>query len=135
MICRFGIAPERRFDYVSPAALAVLGYPPEAFYADPDLLVTITHPEDRPAVEAAYDALDAGETPGPTVFRRIRPDGSIVWTETRFTPIADDTGRVVEVEAIVRDVTAAKESEADLAHRAMHDPVTGLPNRYPRLQP
>jgi diguanylate cyclase (GGDEF)-like protein len=93
------------------------------------LIVSITHPDDRRAVAAAYDA-DPARSASPVVARRIRPDGSTVWTETRLTPILDDTGRVVEIESIVRDVTASKESEADLAHRALHDPVTGLTNRY-----
>ena len=37
--------PDRKFEYVSPAVLALTGYPPESFYEDPDLMQHLIHPE------------------------------------------------------------------------------------------
>src|SRR3990172_5658910 len=49
--------PSQRVDYISPAASAIFGHPPQAFYDNDDLWVSVIHPEDRPAVVAAWQPL------------------------------------------------------------------------------
>lgn len=51
------------------------------------------------------------------------------WLHAVLTPERDTAGSTTGVLASVRDVTAMKHAEQELAHRAMHDEVTGLPNR------
>ena len=64
------------------------------------------------------------------VHRRRRADGDWRWVNRRVTPFRrDDSGRVVEVLAIVRDVTDVVEAEQQLVHAAQHDHLTNLPNR------
>ena len=41
----------------------------------------------------------------------------------------DDTGAITQLAAVGRDVTERRRMEAELAHAATHDPLTGLPNR------
>lgn len=52
------------------------------------------------------------------------------WFHTSLTAERDPDGRVVGVLASTRDVSDLKRAELALAHQAMHDPVTGLANRY-----
>jgi diguanylate cyclase (GGDEF)-like protein len=48
----------------------------------------------------------------------------------RMTPFQRaPEGEVTQYLTIVRDVTEAVEAELQLAHAALHDPLTGLPNR------
>jgi len=47
------------------------------------------------------------------------------WWEAQGFPIAHGRGGVV----VMRDVSARKERETSLQHQAMHDQLTGLPNR------
>ena len=45
------------------------------------------------------------------------------------TPELDAEGRLVRLSVLGRDVTDQRRAEADLAHKATHDILTGLPNR------
>lgn len=56
-----------------------------------------------------------------------RADGSSFSADIALGPLERAGGR--KVIAVVRDITARKNLEAALAHRALHDPLTGLANR------
>ncbi len=44
-----------------------------------------------------------------------RKDGRQIWIETNLVPVLDEAGRVEQVIAIERDITAAETHEAELA--------------------
>ena len=113
IIYRIKLQPEPHFVYANPAIEKVTGYSPEEFYADRNLGRQVIHPDDRlPAL--------VGENKGETypVLRYIRRDGEIIWVEQRNVPIYDDTGKIVAIEGIARDITTAKETEEELARSA-----------------
>lgn len=51
------------------------------------------------------------------------------WLQGYIAPITDGSGQTHEVFLIEEDVTAQVDYERQLRHRALHDPLTGLPNR------
>jgi len=55
-----------------------------------------------------------------------RPDA---WVSTSKLPLLDEAGNIVGTYGISRDVTAQVRAEKALEHQALHDTVTGLPNR------
>ena len=55
--------------------------------------------------------------------------GTRVEVSISLAPVRDSWGRVRGVSQVIRDITQQKASERALAHQAMHDHLTGLPNR------
>jgi len=116
LIYRYRLPPDPSFEYVSPAATEITGYTPEEHYADPELGIKLVYPDDLPKLMAARSgAVDPRQ---PLLLRWIRKDGAVIWTEQRNVPILDETGVVVALEGIVRDVTARMEAEEALRRRA-----------------
>jgi PAS domain S-box-containing protein len=112
IIYRFRIYPAPAFEYVSPASTTVIGYTPEEHYADPDLAMKIVCPEDFHLLSQIRKGVTPFNTP--VILRWIHKDGHTVWIEQRFMPIADETGRVVAIEGIARDITESKHAEEEI---------------------
>jgi PAS domain S-box-containing protein/putative nucleotidyltransferase with HDIG domain len=112
IIFRLRLNPTFGFEYVSPAVSTITGYTPEEFYADPDLILKMVHPDDRPHLEAIIAVTVPPDQPH--VLRWIRKDGSMVWTELRSRPFFDEAGQPVALEGINRDVTERMQSEERL---------------------
>ncbi len=111
LIYRYRLLPTPKFEYVSPAALALTGYTPEEHYADPYMGFKLVHPDDRPLLEA----MTSGEvSKEPLVLRWVRKDGSTLWTEQHNVPIYDDDGQLIAIEGVARDMTERKQAEMEL---------------------
>jgi len=112
VIYRYRLRPEPAFEYISPAVTAVSGYAPEDFYADPNFALAVVHPDDRPLLEHVARS----RAPTVAVVRWRRRDGGLIWTEQRTVPLLDESGRLVVVEGVARDV-----SERELAAAAIRE--------------
>jgi diguanylate cyclase (GGDEF)-like protein/PAS domain S-box-containing protein len=60
---------------------------------------------------------------------RRRRDGSLVDVSLSGSPIYGDDGKVMGIASIGRDIGDRKRLEEELTRQAMHDALTGLPNR------
>jgi diguanylate cyclase (GGDEF)-like protein/PAS domain S-box-containing protein len=57
------------------------------------------------------------------------PDGRESWVITTKTPLEDRRGRIIGTMGISHDITDRKQAEAQIRYMALHDSLTGLPNR------
>jgi diguanylate cyclase (GGDEF)-like protein/PAS domain S-box-containing protein len=90
----------------------------------------ITHPDDLEADVGALREIAEGKRFGyRTEKRYLHAQGHYVWVALNVSPIHDEQGQVVHMISQVEDITERKETEAKLTHQALHDPLTGLPNR------
>ncbi len=90
----------------------------------------ITHPDDLDAdVEALKQLIGGRRDRYVTEKRYMRADGSVIWISLSVSPVRDEDGAVLYLISQMQDITERKQTEAKLAHQAMHDPLTGLPNR------
>ncbi|MGC8865863.1 MAG: PAS domain S-box protein [Bacteroidales bacterium] len=107
LIFHYQILPERKFTYVSPSATQITGYTPEEHYADPDLGFKIVVDEDKQILASALN-IQPGAGPVKLSLRWKRKDGHIIWTDLRMVPIFDESGQLVALEGISRDVTEVR---------------------------
>ena len=113
--------------YVSPACQVLLGYSPEDLVGR--IATDLIHPDDRErAATRMTDELQALPGASTLQFRMGRKDGT--WCEVEAV-VTNQLQRpsIAGYVAHLRDITERKEFEALLAHRALHDSLTGLANR------
>jgi PAS domain S-box-containing protein len=114
LIYRVDFIPEQRFTYVSPASTSMTGYTPEDHYADPMLGLKLVHPDDRHLLKTLSDNPLAANKP--LILRWKKKDGTIIWTEQTNSLIFDNSGKLIAIEGIARDITERKQTEEALVN-------------------
>jgi len=112
IVFRYELSPPARFVYVNPTVAAVTGYTPEEFYADPELALKITHPEDHGLMETLLDGRYAS---GSTItIRYLHKNGVVLWIEQRIMVVRDSEGRLLGIDGIARDISERRQLEEQL---------------------
>jgi diguanylate cyclase (GGDEF)-like protein/PAS domain S-box-containing protein len=90
----------------------------------------VLHPHDRDRFRASLDGV-LEQRRGRLVqdFRLRTPDGHYLWFALKARPVVGSDGEVVRLVGTLTDVTEFKTAEERLLHDAVHDNLTGLPNR------
>ncbi len=115
--------------YFSPRWRAMLGLPESERLAGIEEWFPLVHADDRAALRAEVDRHLQGESAQVWATYRVSgPDGER-WMLCRGLAVRDAAGRAVRLAGSQTDITAQKLAEDQLIHDALHDSLTGLPNR------
>jgi diguanylate cyclase (GGDEF)-like protein/PAS domain S-box-containing protein len=113
--------------YNSPSYQKVLGYSPEELKLTSS--VEQIHPEDRQRVLEAADRAKIDGRGERLEYRMRHKDGTWRILESVATAIHNKEGLTERLVIVNRDITERKRAEEMLAHNALHDSLTNLPNR------
>ncbi|WP_343909234.1 PAS domain S-box protein [Nocardioides aquiterrae] len=113
-------APDGLVIFANETAAHVLGGPVDRLYGEDPVRLLGLHPETRVDAESGLEVHEV-------VYRR--PDGVERTLRVSRRPLNSRNDRLGSLVSVA-DVTDARHAESVLRSRALHDPLTGLPNRY-----
>ncbi|HEY2581470.1 MAG TPA: PAS domain-containing sensor histidine kinase [Mucilaginibacter sp.] len=99
-----------RVTQISKSCEKLYGYQAADFLADHLFWFGLIHPDDKHIVENENNILRLGGQINNT-YRIIRKDKAIRWVESKIVPGLDETGKLVRVDGITRDITDRREAE------------------------
>jgi diguanylate cyclase (GGDEF)-like protein/PAS domain S-box-containing protein len=113
----------------NPALCALLGRSERDLYGRS--VLDQLHPDVAAAAREAHASWIADPGRPMRLETRLLPaDGGDVPVQVTASWVAEDSdGLAAHLVMIVEDITDRKALEAQLVHRSLHDPLTGLPNR------
>lgn len=123
----------KRVTFMNTSAQAMLGLAMETVQGR--LLDQIVYFMDPQTSKAAQDLIGQSAVHG-KVFRRAnpcilhRPDGSFIFVSDVVSPVLNSSGIVIGTVIVLRDASGDVDRTHDLKHRASHDPMTDLANRF-----
>jgi PAS domain S-box-containing protein len=109
--------PSNRFTFVSRHSERYLGYPAEAWLADPDFWKTLVHPDDRDTALALREKSVLEGRDFELEYRVVRADGRTAWVREVARVETDEDGRAARVRGLLLDMNRRKRTERNLYYR------------------
>ena len=123
------MATDGRWLQVNRALCRIVGYSEDELVGK--TFQDITHRDDLEADLGQIRRMLAGEIEAFHVEKRyLHKEGSVVWTLLSVSLVHDEDGEPLYFVVQIQDITERKALEQQLRHRAFHDHLTDLPNRY-----
>jgi diguanylate cyclase (GGDEF)-like protein/PAS domain S-box-containing protein len=116
--------------YYSYRWKSMLGYAEEDIGTVLEEWLGRVHEMDRGMVEdRLYAHIDGKIQHFECEYRIYHKNNSIVWVLARGLAVRDDDGKAYRLAGSQADITDRKKAEEQMVHDALHDRLTGLPNR------
>jgi PAS domain S-box-containing protein len=116
--------------FVGPDVDAALGHPAGTLRGKAEEWLQYLHASDRERMRLILAGIREKQGGDMTAeFRLRRTDGSYLHYELRAQAVTARQTRSLRCAGLLRDITAQKRAQERLLHNAIHDSLTGLPNR------
>lgn len=116
--------------FTSPETEHLLGHKRGTLEGAAASWLDVLHPLDRDRFRASLDAVVEQRRGRLTQDFRLRTaDGHYIWFTLKARPVVGSDGEVVRLAGTLTDVSEFKKAEERLLFDAVHDNLTGLPNR------
>ncbi|MGO9016355.1 MAG: diguanylate cyclase domain-containing protein, partial [Dissulfurispiraceae bacterium] len=112
-------APDNKIIYVSENCEKFCGYTEEEFYASPELLETMIHPEDRNIWSEHTRDIESKSVCEQLELRIVTKSGQVRWISHNCLPVYDKKGNYQGRRAIHQDTTVHKQFEEALIRSYM----------------
>lgn len=117
--------------YYSPRLFEIMGVddPGDKVFTN-EYWASKVHPKDQEMVMTSFISHLKGESERfECEHRAVEPSGNYKWVMTRGLAVRDENGRAIRIAGSVSDISERKTVEEKMAFDAVHDMLTGLPNR------
>jgi PAS domain S-box-containing protein len=136
IVCEYRIDPDasERFTFINAAARDILGMPPEALLADPQVAWKLVHPDEAASVRQAFVDAHYKLQSVQREFRVVLPDGTVRWLLVNGAPRRE--GRTTYWSGIFSDVTEARRlaRELDESRRKLEEITEAMPGAVYRYK-
>jgi len=99
----------------SPEYVNILGFTGPPLDLTRQQILDRVHPDDRALLISSVDQVTPANPTTQISYRMLRPDGTVIWLETRGRAFFDAQGRLVRIIGMASDITERKLAEEALA--------------------
>ena len=116
--------------YISVRWKSMIGFDDKSEFNDIDAWISNIHVEDQELFHSSLTSHLAGELPYFICeHRMLHSDGTYRWMLARGLAVRDEAGNATRIAGSLSDINENKRTEHQLLKDALHDALTGLPNR------